>query len=134
MRQALSTATFAAVLIAGGGAYAATPAPQKTKPPTYADPVIADADAMKAADQINRMPLAQMLKQQLAKAGLSDISVTSAMFIVHAKTKSGKPLVLAIGPQRRSRSRQSHRPRRRRAIALISRSSTHRLSTRRTTP
>ena len=98
MKQAVSAVAFAAALIGAGAAYAATPAPQQGKPPAYADPVIADADAMKAADQINRTPLAQLLKQQLARAGLTDIDVKSAMFIVHAKTKSGKPLVLAIGP------------------------------------
>jgi hypothetical protein len=98
MKQALISAAFAAALFGAGGAYAATPSPQQGKPPAYADPAIADADAMKAADQINRMPLAQMLKQQLAQAGLTDISIKSATFIVHAKTKAGKPLVLAIGP------------------------------------
>jgi hypothetical protein len=98
MKHLLSSAAFAATLIATGAACAATPAPQKGKPPAYADPVIADADAMKAADQINQTPLAKLLQKQLAQAGLTDIDVKSAMFIVHAKTKSGKPLVLAIGP------------------------------------
>ena len=93
----LRSVTIATALLGVGGiGYAATP--EKGPPPRYADPVIADADAMRAADQIKQTPLSQLLKEQLAKAGLTDIDVRSASFIVHAKTKAGKPVALVIGP------------------------------------
>ena len=99
MKQALTAAAFAAAIVGAGIAHAANATgPQRGPPPASAAPVIADADAMRAADQLNHAPLAQMLKDELAKAGLTDISVASASFIVHAKTQAGKPVTLVVGP------------------------------------
>ena len=99
MKQALTAAVFAAALVGAGAAHAANATgPERGPPPASAAPVIADADAMRAADQLKHAPLAQLLKDQLAKAGLTDINVVSASFIVHAKTQAGKPLTLVIGP------------------------------------
>jgi len=97
MKQRLRSAAFVTALLGASVAYAATPAPQ-SQPPPAAGHVSADAEATQAANQINRTPLAQLLKQQLGHAGLTDIDVKSATFIVHAKTKSGNPVVLAVGP------------------------------------
>ena len=41
---------------------------------------------------------AQKLKQDLQNSGFTDVNVAPESFLVQAKTKDGKPVMMAIGP------------------------------------
>ena len=100
MTRALFAASLVSGLIAGiataGAADAA--APQTSKPPAYAAPVIADANAMRAADELPHVGLRQQMQDKLSKAGFSDIKITPSSFYVQAKDKKGEPVAMVIGP------------------------------------
>jgi len=100
MKPVLATAGFALTLMAGVvAANAANTVPAETgKPPAYADPVIADADAMKAADALHHTNIRKQLQDQLAQAGYSDVKVTPAAFFIQAKDKKGRPVAMVVGP------------------------------------
>jgi hypothetical protein len=40
----------------------------------------------------------QEIRDQLAKAGLTDIKVVPEEYVVHAKNKGGNPVVMVVGP------------------------------------
>jgi len=83
-------------MAAAGAANA--PATQNTKPPAYAAPVIADANAMKGADEMQHTSLRQHLQENLSKAGFTDIKIMPSSFYVQAKDKKGDPVAMVIGP------------------------------------
>jgi len=101
MKNLLTTTAIAVSLIAGG-AFAAnaagTPATTDAKTPSYAAPVIDDANAMKGADEIQHTSLRQQLMNQLQKAGYTQVTVTPSSFYVQAKDKKGDPVAMVIGP------------------------------------
>jgi hypothetical protein len=100
MRQILTAGVCAVALIASGACASAaeTPTAQTAKPPAYAAPVIADANAMKAADQLHHTNLRQQLQNQLQQAGYTDVKVMPSSFYVQAKDKKGDPVAMVIGP------------------------------------
>lgn len=50
------------------------------------------------ANQQHSLATAQKLKQDLQNAGFTDVNVMAEAFVVRAKTKSGDPVVMTIGP------------------------------------
>ncbi len=95
----IPTAGVVALAMLGGlGAANAAATTQSANTPAYAKPVIADADAMKAADAVHHTNLRQQLDDQLAKAGYTSIKVMPSSFYVQAKDKSGNPVAMVIGP------------------------------------
>ena len=87
------------MLVAGaGGAYAANAVTPETKTPAYAAPVVADADAMKAADQLKHTNMRQDLQDQLTKAGYTSIRIMPSSFYIQAKDKKGDPVAMVVGP------------------------------------
>lgn len=101
MKRVFAATSFALTLLAAGvlGANAAeTPAAATAKTPAYAAPVIADADAMKAADELHHTNLRQQLQAQLAKAGYTDVKIAPSSFFIRAKDKKGDPVAMVVGP------------------------------------
>jgi hypothetical protein len=88
----------AVALLAAGAANAATTSMETGKPPAYAKPVIADADAMKAADTLHHTNLRQQIQDQLTKAGYTSIKIMPSSFYIQAKDKKGDPVAMVIGP------------------------------------
>jgi hypothetical protein len=99
MKTTLAVTGVALTLLVGGVANAAeTPATTPSSPPAYAKPVIADADAMKAADQLHHTNIRQELQDQLGKAGYTSVKITPSSFFIEAKDKQGNPVQMVIGP------------------------------------
>jgi len=99
MKTILAATGVALTLLVGGIANAAnTPSTNAPSPPAYANPVIADADAMKAADELHHMNIRQGLQDQLTKAGYTSVQITPSSFFVEAKDKQGNPVQMVIGP------------------------------------
>jgi hypothetical protein len=99
MKRIALIAGVATAIVAGAAtANAANMPTANTNAPAYANPVIADADAMKAADQLHKTNLRQQLQDQLAKAGYTAVQVTPTSFFVQAKDKKGEAVAMIIGP------------------------------------
>ena len=99
MKRATLAACVATALLAGAAtAQAANTTTTSTNPPSYAAPVIADSDAMKAADQLRNTNIRQQLQDQLSKAGFTAVKITPTSFFVQAKDKKGDPVAMIIGP------------------------------------
>jgi hypothetical protein len=96
MKTVLAATGFALSLLAGGIANAAsTPA---TNTPPDAKPVIANADAMKAADELHHTSIRQELQDKLTQAGYTSVKITPSSFLIEAKNKQGNPVQILIGP------------------------------------
>ncbi len=99
MKHLLTATSLSVLLVAGaGGAYAANAVTPETKTPAYAAPVVADADAMKAADQLKHTNIRQDLQDQLTKAGYTSIHIMPSSFYIQAKDKKGEPVAMVVGP------------------------------------
>ncbi len=99
MKTFVCAAVLGTALLAGGLTADAANVPAATgSPPAYADPVIADADAMKAADALHQTNIRQQLQDQLAKAGYTDVKIMPSSFFIQAKDKKGNPVAMVIGP------------------------------------
>ncbi len=99
MKPTLIAAGAALALFAGAAtANAANPSTTSSPTPSYAAPVVADADAMKAADQLQHTNMRQQLQDQLTKAGYTGVKITASSFFVQAKDKKGNPVAMIIGP------------------------------------
>ncbi len=99
MKTVLAATGFALTLLVGGIANAAnTPSTNASSTPAYAKPAIADADAMKAADELHHTNIRQELQDQLAKAGYTSVKITPSSFFIEAKDKQGNPVQMVIGP------------------------------------
>ena len=100
MRRLLTAATASLALLAGVAAANAanTPPAQTAKTPAYAAPVIADANAMRAADELHHTNLRQQLQNQLQKDGYTDVKVMPSSFYIQAKDKKGEPVAMVVGP------------------------------------
>ena len=99
MKTALAATGLAFTLLISGAANAAnTPSTTATGVPAYAKPVVADADAMKAADDLHHKNIRQELQDQLAKAGYTSVKITPSSFFVEAKDNKGNPVEMVIGP------------------------------------
>ena len=96
--KSLLTAGALAFLAAGAANASMTAPSQNAKTPSYAAPVIADSNAMKAADAMSHTNLRQQLQDQLTKAGYSSIKIMPSSFYVQAKDKKGEPVATVIGP------------------------------------
>jgi hypothetical protein len=77
---------------------AASNAANSDSTPSYAAPVISDADAMKAADKLKHVGIRQQLQDDLAKAGYTDVKIMPSSFLVEAKDKKGAAVEMVIGP------------------------------------
>ena len=115
--KSLLTAGALALLAAGAANAAMTAPSQNANTPAYAAPVIADANAMKAADAMNHTNLRQQLQDQLTKAGYSSIKIMPSSFYVQAKDKKGEPVAMVIGPGLLRRSHRGEQPDRRRSAS-----------------
>jgi len=99
MKRTPFAAGVATILLAGGvTAHAANMPTTSSNPPSYAPPVIADADAMKAADQLHNTNIRQQLQTQLSQAGYTAVKITPTSFFIQAKDKKGNPVAMIIGP------------------------------------
>jgi len=99
MKTVLAATGVALTLLVGGVANAANmPSTNASQTPTYAKPVIADADAAKAADDLHHKNIRQELQDQLDKAGYTAVKITPSSFFVEAKDKQGNPVQMVIGP------------------------------------
>jgi len=102
MKPATLAACIATALLAGAlnanAANMPTASSNNSNPPPYAAPVIADADAMKAADQLHNTNIRQQLQDQLAKAGYTAVKITPTSFFIQAKDKTGNAVAMIIGP------------------------------------
>lgn len=100
MKHIPTVSVVALALLGGVGAAnaAATSTTKGANTPAYAAPVIANADAMKAADAVHHTNLRQQLNDQLTKAGYTSIKIMPSSFYVQAKDKSGNPVAMVVGP------------------------------------
>ncbi len=99
MKPLIYSAAIASAVLAGGlTANAASTATTNPSTPPYAAPVIADADAMKGADELHRTNIQQQLQDQLAKAGYTDVKIAPSSFFIRAKDKKGDPVAMVVGP------------------------------------
>jgi hypothetical protein len=99
MKHLTFAGAFALALLGATTANAATmSAASTTKTPAYAAPVVADADAMKAADTLQHTNLRQQIHDQLSKAGYTAINIMPSSFYIQAKDKKGEPVAMVIGP------------------------------------
>jgi hypothetical protein len=99
MKPTALVTTVAIALLAGTFTARAAETPDaKPATPAYAAPVIADADAMKAADELHHTNMRQQLQDQLTKAGYTSVKITPSAFFVQAKDKKGDPVAMVIGP------------------------------------
>lgn len=99
MKTVLAATGFALTLLVGGIANAAdTPSTNASNTPAYAKPVIADADAMKAADELHHTNIRQELQDKLTQAGYTSVKITPSSFFIEAKDKQGNPVQMLIGP------------------------------------
>jgi hypothetical protein len=100
MKHILAATGFAMALVAGSAiAQAAnTNSSNASNTPAYAAPVIADADAMKAADELHHLNFRQQLQDQLTKAGYTSVKITPSAFFVQAKDRKGNAVAMVVGP------------------------------------
>jgi hypothetical protein len=100
MNRVLVATGFVITLVAGSvvAQAANTSTSTTSNTPSYAAPVIADADAMKAADELHHTNLRKQLQDQLTKAGYSSVKITPSSFFVQAKDKKGNAVAMVIGP------------------------------------
>jgi hypothetical protein len=100
MNRILAATGLAITLVAGSvvAQAATTTTSNPSNTPTYAAPVIADADAMKAADELHHTNMRQQLQDQLTKAGYTAVKITPSSFFIQAKAKKGNDVAMVIGP------------------------------------
>jgi hypothetical protein len=99
MKTVLAATALTLSLLAGGMANAAsTPSTNASAAPADAKPVIADADAMKAADELHHTTIRHELQDKLTQAGYTSVKITPSSFFVEAKNKQGDPVQILIGP------------------------------------
>ena len=99
MKTVLAATGVALSLLVGGIANAAsTSTNASSNTPPYAKPVVADADAMKAADELHHTSIRQQLQDKLTQAGYTSVKITPSSFFVEAKNKQGSPVQILIGP------------------------------------
>jgi hypothetical protein len=98
MKTVLAATGFALTLLVGGIANAANAPSTTSNTPADAKPVIADANAMKAADELHHTSIRQELQQKLTQAGYTSVKITPSSFFVEAKNKQGNPVQILIGP------------------------------------
>lgn len=84
-------ASLTLALAASGGAFA-----QSTTGATNSPPPPNAASQQKANQR--SAPTVEKLKQDLQKAGFSEVKVLEDAFLVQAKTKDGNPILMTIGP------------------------------------
>jgi hypothetical protein len=96
MKSMLTATGLALTLLTGGVAAHAANSPAT---PSYAKPVIDDANVMKGADELRHTSIRQQLEDQLTKAGYSAVTITPSAFFVQAKDKQGNAVEMVIGPE-----------------------------------
>lgn len=80
------------VVVAGLAVSGAAMAQSSSSTPPHA------ASGQSGATQPAQLANAQRIKQDLEKAGFSDVRVVAESFVVQAKSKDGDPIVMTIGP------------------------------------
>jgi hypothetical protein len=90
MRNTVFMSTLALALAVSGTAFA-----QSTTGAT--NPASLNATKQQNADQQSALTV-DKLKQDLQKAGFSEVKVLQDAFLIQAKTKDGNPILMTIGP------------------------------------
>jgi hypothetical protein len=90
MRNTVFMSTLALALAASGTAFA-----QSTT--GAANPATPDAAKQQNASQPSVLTV-NKLKQDLQKAGFTDVKVLQDAFLIQATTKDGNPIMLTVGP------------------------------------
>jgi hypothetical protein len=98
MKTVLAATGVALSLLVGGVANAANTSTNASNTPADAKPVIADANAMKSADELHHTNIRQELQDKLTQAGYTSVKITPSSFFVEAKNKQGNPVQILIGP------------------------------------
>jgi hypothetical protein len=83
------------ILAVPGIAVAQTSSSPNSQSTPHATP---QPNAQASSSSNERLLSAQKLKQDLEKAGFSDVNVVAESFLVQGKSKDGDPFVMTIGP------------------------------------
>jgi hypothetical protein len=91
MHNTVFASALTLALAVSGAAFAQTTpvAPAPPSPPIAAKPKTADRQSP---------PTIEMLKQDLQKAGFTEVKVLEDAFLIQAKTKDGNPIMMTLGP------------------------------------
>jgi hypothetical protein len=91
MHNTVFASALTLALAVSGAAFAQTTpvAPTPPSPPIAAKPQTANRQSA---------PTIEMLKQDLQKAGFTEVRVLEDAFLIQAKTKDGNPIMMTIGP------------------------------------
>ena len=99
MKSALAVATLLA--LAGSPAYAQSTAPVNSSQMDAAssrNDQGSPADAARNSSQTQDADAIQKIRQDLQKAGFTDVKVVARSFVVQAKSSDGNPVLMTIGP------------------------------------
>ena len=99
MKSALAAATLLAFL--GWPALAQTTAPANSSQMDAAsskNDQSSPADAARNSSQAQATDAIQKIRQDLQKAGFTDVKVVARSFVVQAKSSDGSPVLMTIGP------------------------------------
>jgi hypothetical protein len=86
------------VSLATAGLLVAPVAFAQSTPPAAQPPAAANAHAEQTSSAGQHGDLQQQMKQDLQKAGFTDVSVLPNSFLVQAKDRSGDPVAMIVGP------------------------------------
>jgi hypothetical protein len=100
MRNTVFMSTLALVLAVSGTAFAQSTT-SATNPPSP------NATKQQNAGQQSALTV-DKLKQDLQKAGFSEVKVLQDAFLIQAKTKDGNPILMTIGPNGMSALKMSN--------------------------
>jgi hypothetical protein len=91
MHNTVFASALTLALAVSGAAFAqsAPGAPAPPSPPNAAKDQTANRQAP---------PTIEMLKQDLQKAGFTEVKVLEDAFLIQAKTKDGNPIIMTLGP------------------------------------
>lgn len=99
MKSALAAATLLAFL--GSPALAQTTAPVNSSQmdaASSANDQSSPADAARTNGQAQDTDAIQKIRQDLQKAGFTDVKVVARSFVVQARSSDGNPVLMTIGP------------------------------------
>jgi hypothetical protein len=100
MKSALAAATLLAFL--GAPALAQTTAPLNSSQMDAAsskNDQSSPGDAARTSGQAQDTDAIQKIRQDLQKAGFTDVKVVARSFVVQARSSDGNPVLMTIGPQ-----------------------------------
>lgn len=80
-------------LLLSGAAYAQSPSS-----PGSASNAGSGSNAHASTQSSQQLANAQQIRQDLEKAGFTDVNIVAESFVIRAKSKSGDPVLMTIGP------------------------------------